>query len=234
MAGVIETTITFANGDQVTSAKLNEISTGSSFTSDAITGTTLSVTAGKLKVGTITASEMGTDSVATASIQTGAVTAGKLASDSVTTAKIVDLAVTAAKIAEATITIGKIATSALATTSEMRTSTANKLVQADTVAHAEGVAKCHGVVEITASRALEGSTHYNVASVSRVSATETQVNIDTNMSNANYTVLLAYTETSGGTGLVSVYDKAVGSFKIVHPAEASGRKVNFVVFGRRD
>lgn len=73
MAGALTTTITFADGDQVTSTKLNQIISGASFTSDAITGTTLLVTGGQLKVGTITASEMGTNSVTNTAIDAEAV-----------------------------------------------------------------------------------------------------------------------------------------------------------------
>lgn len=79
MAGVIQTSQSFANGDSVTSTKLNAIATGSSFTSDAVTGTGLTVTgAGTLSLGTVASSNMGTNSVLTASIADNAVTAAKL------------------------------------------------------------------------------------------------------------------------------------------------------------
>jgi microcystin-dependent protein len=78
MAGVISTTQTFTTGDNVTSTSLNAIATGSSFTPDAITGTTLAITTGKLKVGTITSAEIGTSAVVTNGINDGAVTASKI------------------------------------------------------------------------------------------------------------------------------------------------------------
>jgi microcystin-dependent protein len=81
MAGVINTSQTFANGDSVTSTKLNSIATGSYFTSDAITGTGLTVTGGgTLSLGTVASSNMGANSVLTASIGDSQVTSAKLAS----------------------------------------------------------------------------------------------------------------------------------------------------------
>ena len=81
MAGVINTSQAFANGDSVTSTKLNAIATGSYFTSDAITGTGLTVTGGgTLSLGTVASSNMGANSVLTASIGDSQVTSAKLAS----------------------------------------------------------------------------------------------------------------------------------------------------------
>jgi hypothetical protein len=70
MAGVIETTRTFASTELVTSIKLNEIISETAFTGDAITGSTLQVSTGKLKV------------------STGGITSNELASSSVTPAKL--------------------------------------------------------------------------------------------------------------------------------------------------
>jgi hypothetical protein len=100
MAGVVETTNTFATNDVITSSALNNIIDQTLFTSDAIAAgnTTLALVAGKLKVGTITSNEIGVD----------AVTANAIAADAVTTAKIVDANVTTAKIADANVTTAKI------------------------------------------------------------------------------------------------------------------------------
>jgi hypothetical protein len=114
MAGVIETSQpAFANGDQVTSAKLNGILTGSSFTADAVTGSTLAVDAGKLKVGTVTAAQMGASAVKTVAIEDGAVTAGKIGLGAVLTDKVGDLQITAGKLSADAVTTAKIANAAV-------------------------------------------------------------------------------------------------------------------------
>lgn len=76
---VLNTTGTFANNEQVTSTKLNNIIDQAFFVEGARSGTTLEVTAGgQLKVGIITASEMGANSVEAAAIKNGEVTVAKL------------------------------------------------------------------------------------------------------------------------------------------------------------
>jgi hypothetical protein len=96
--GVVNTTYTFSGTDTITSAKLNNIIDDTTFTSDAIQGTTLQVVSpGKLAV------------------SAGGITSNELASNSVVTAKIADSNVTTVKIADANITQAKVA-SGVATT----------------------------------------------------------------------------------------------------------------------
>jgi hypothetical protein len=80
MAGVVDTTYTFTATDTITSTKMNNIIDQTVFTSDAITGSTLAVDTGKLKVNTITASEIASNAVTTAKISDGSVTTAKLSS----------------------------------------------------------------------------------------------------------------------------------------------------------
>jgi hypothetical protein len=70
MPGVVETTHTFATNEVITSTLMNNIIDETLFTSDAIASgnTTLALTAGKMKVGTITSNEMGAGSVTTNAI----------------------------------------------------------------------------------------------------------------------------------------------------------------------
>lgn len=76
---VINTTGTFANNEQVTSTKLNDIVDNAYFISGAVSGSTLEVTAGgQLKVGTITSSEIGANAVTGSAILNGEVTVAKL------------------------------------------------------------------------------------------------------------------------------------------------------------
>jgi hypothetical protein len=91
--GVVNTTYTFTATDTITSAKLNNIIDQTTFTSDAIQGTTLQVVSpGKLAV------------------SAGGITSNELASNSVVTAKIADSNVTTAKIADANVTQAKLGT----------------------------------------------------------------------------------------------------------------------------
>ena len=110
MAGVVETTNTFATNDVITSTAMNNIIDQTLFTSDAIVSanTTLALVAGKLKVGTITSNEMGAGAVTANAILADAVTTVKILDANVTTAKILDANVTTAKIADASITPAKL------------------------------------------------------------------------------------------------------------------------------
>jgi hypothetical protein len=78
--GVVNTTNTFQSADTITSAKLNNIIDETTFTSDAIQGSTLQVTGtGKLAVsgGGITSNELATNAVTSNAILNGAVTQEK-------------------------------------------------------------------------------------------------------------------------------------------------------------
>lgn len=127
MAGVVETTHTFATNEVITSTLMNNIIDQTLFTTDAISGTTLALTSGKLKVATsgITSNEMGVDAVTANSIANGVITnakisataaisLSKLASEAlptgitVATANILDANVTTAKILDANVTAPKL------------------------------------------------------------------------------------------------------------------------------
>jgi len=111
MAGVVETTKTFATNEVITSTLMNNIIDETSFTEDALANSTLALTAGKMKVATngITATELAVDAVTTTVIASNAITTAKITDANVTTAKIADLNVTTAKIADANVTTAKIA-----------------------------------------------------------------------------------------------------------------------------
>ena len=111
MAGVVETTKTFATNEVITSTLMNNIIDETSFTEDALANSTLALTAGKMKVATsgITSNELAVDAVTTNSISASSVTTAKIADLNVTTGKITDSAVTTAKIADLAVTAAKIA-----------------------------------------------------------------------------------------------------------------------------
>jgi len=101
--GVVNTTYTFSGTDTITSSKLNNIIDDTTFTSDAIQGTTLQVVSpGKLAVsaGGITSNELASNSVVTAKIADSNVTTSKIADSNVTTSKIADSSVTPAKLSQ--------------------------------------------------------------------------------------------------------------------------------------
>jgi hypothetical protein len=115
MAGVVETTNTFATNQVITSTLMNNIIDQTLFTSDAIvaSNTTLALVSGKMKVGTITSNEMGTAAVTANALASDAVTTVKILDSNVTTAKILDANVTTAKILDANVTTAKIADAAI-------------------------------------------------------------------------------------------------------------------------
>jgi len=117
MAGVVETTNTFATNDVITSTAMNNIIDQTLFTEDAISGGTLAMISGKLKVATsgITSNEMAVNAVTTNTIADLNVTTAKLADNAVTTAKIANLNVTTGKIADLGVTTAKIADSNVTT-----------------------------------------------------------------------------------------------------------------------
>lgn len=126
--GAVNTSENFANNDVVTSTKMNNIIDGTVMTSDAISGTTLEVTAsGRLKVAAagITSNELSTGCVTSTAILDGTIVnadinaaaaidltklgTGTLPSTvSVATANITDANVTTAKIADAAVTAPKL------------------------------------------------------------------------------------------------------------------------------
>jgi hypothetical protein len=127
MAGVVETTHTFATNEVITSTLMNNIIDQTLFTSDALSGGTLALTAGKIKVATsgITSNEMGVDAVTANAIASGVITNVKISATAaislsklavealpvgitVATANILDANVTTAKILDANVTAPKL------------------------------------------------------------------------------------------------------------------------------
>jgi hypothetical protein len=102
---------TFATGDQVTAAKLNNLVDNATFGANIVDGSTLT-TSGSGTSATILIRDLG---VSTAKIAANAVTTDKIADANVTTVKILDANVTTAKIADSNVTTAKIADSNVTT-----------------------------------------------------------------------------------------------------------------------
>jgi hypothetical protein len=111
MPGVVDTSHTFATNEVITSTLMNNIIDQTLFTSDALSGGTLALVAGKMKVATsgVTSNELAANAVTANAIAADAVVTAKIADNSVTTAKIADAQVTTAKILDANVTTAKIA-----------------------------------------------------------------------------------------------------------------------------
>jgi hypothetical protein len=98
MAGVVNTTKTFATNEVITSTLMNNIIDETEFTSDALANGTLAITSGKIKVAT------------------GGINANEIAASAVTATAILDGTITNAKInASAAIDLSKLGTGALPT-----------------------------------------------------------------------------------------------------------------------
>jgi hypothetical protein len=233
MAGVVETTNTFATNNVITSTAMNNIIDQTIFTEDALaSGGTLALVAGKMKVATsgITSNEMAVNAVTTNTIADSAITNAKISASAA-----IDLSKLATGALPTAITIAftNIATAAIGTKAELEASTASKLVAADLVKHSPPVAKAYGSFTIASSaRTLSGSLN---VSVSRLTSTTSQVTFTSALSSAAYTVI-AQSIDSGTSPLVidtnpTVYNKLTSGFKILHAGEADDRAIDFVVFG---
>jgi hypothetical protein len=117
MAGAVDTTYTFTATDVITSTKMNNIIDETVMTTDAIIGSTLAVSTGKLRVNTsgITANELATGSVTTTAILDANVTPAKLANSdfgdftvSSGVATIDNNAIVTSKIADSNVTLAKL------------------------------------------------------------------------------------------------------------------------------
>lgn len=228
--GVFSTTVDFANSDQVTSTKLDEIASGSQFTADAITGTTLKVVGGKLAVNVITGAEITAGSLSQELFPDRAIGGGKIALGGIVNNNLGDLSVSNEKIALGTITFSRFDTTVSATQANMQNSAESKVVTPDVTKFSPSAVKAHGAFTITgASRTIIDSL--NIASITRISDTQSQVNFTANMSGTAYVVVPA--GISDGTEIVDAasYDRAAGSFKIKHTTQGAGRGISFAVFG---
>jgi hypothetical protein len=182
MAGAVNTSYTFTATDVITSTKMNNIIDETVMTSDAIIGSTLAVSTGKLRVNTsgITANELATGSVTTTAILDANVTTAKIANSNVTTAKIADLNVTTAKIADSNVTTAKIADASV---------TAAKLNGLQTGTAPIYGTRAYGAFDGTATSPITPINAGNITSITRNSTGNYTVVMTTAMPDANYCVV---------------------------------------------
>lgn len=220
----LTTTVDFSNNDQVTSGKLDEITSGMRLASESVDGTTVTLSSGVLSVGVLGSANLGASSVTTNVIADLAVTAGKLAADAVETAKIKDAAVTNAKLLDGTILFVKLGAGALATQTDMQSETASKLAAAATMKYHPGTSKAGGVVTM-ATGAISGG--YNTSGSATGSATSRVITLSVTMANTNYRVQFSQEDTATTANAPSITAKTTTTFTI----NGGGTAYGFDVFG---
>lgn len=229
--GVITTTIDFANGDQVTSSKLDQIQGGSSFDPSAVFDDSLQVVGGKLKLGTVQTSNLAANSVTSDQIADDAVGADQLANNSVAAANIIDGSITTAEMADKAITIAKIADAAFAARAQVETPTSGVIPTPDLFKYHLGIVKAYGTVNWAPSdTALSGQ--YNVTSASRPNGQSRQIVLGVTMADTNYVVTPSWVEGATIATSLTVENKTTTGFTIFGSGEAVGRKASFTVFGK--
>lgn len=226
----------FADGDQVTSDKLNDLVDAAAFVAGSggtTDNATMQVSGGVLAVKTIqtaniansavTSDKLGTGSVIEAKIGAGAVTETKLATDSVTEAKIADDSVTNAKMADNAVDTAEIVDGAV---------TAAKLDGGQTGSLPIYGIRCYGRIEIGSStRTIVAASSSNIATATRDGANRTDITFTTAMPDANYLVVGSYGGEESLSPVFSVYDKTTSGFSVFHVNDLDGRYIEFIVIG---
>jgi hypothetical protein len=224
------TTQSFANSEQITSGKLNAIVSGLSADADLAADGTIVVSAGALRVGVLSATNLQSNSVTTAKIADANVTTGKLADLAATEGKIAAGAVTAGKIADEAVTYAKTLPADRAVQADMQAESAAHFTSPDVLKFHPGVAKAYGRVAMeTASAAITGG--YNVTSATDTGTNSREITLGITMANTNYVVIA--TPSDGGSAVVTVSGKTTTKFTLTGSAEGTGRYIEFVVFGQR-
>lgn len=220
------TTITFANGDQVTSTKLNQIISGFSLGADSVDGSTITLNSGVLSLGVVVEANYGAASIPTAALKDSSVTAAKLAADAVETAKIKDLNVTGAKIAEETIAFTKTLTADRAVQADMQSQTAAHFISPDVLKYHPGVAKATGSVNMATGTIAGG---YGVTGSASGTSTSRTITLSAAMANTNYTVAITAVNTSG---LLSNAPVVTAKTTTTFTINSGGDAEMFAVFGQ--
>ena len=174
----------FANGEQLTADKLNQVIDNATFTTSAVDNVSTQLSGGAIIV------------------KDGGVTTAKLNDSAVTTAKITDANVTTAKIADANVTFAKLTdvidddTMATATATTLATSESIKAyVDSNGITQTTGSApyfgcRAFGAFDGTAQTPITPISSGNIESITRVSTGSFEVTFTTPMPDANYAVVV--------------------------------------------
>lgn len=228
------TTVDFSNRDQVTSPKLDEIIGGASFGPDAVVGTTLAVVGGQIKVGTITASEMGALSIATGSLQDASVTTPKIAGGAVTYESLANGSVSGIKIAVGGVLFSSLNAGAFANQSTMESQSGNYIVSPRQVINSPAAVKAYAEIGLGGTGRTIYPNSFGIDSVTRTNSTNTTFSLTNQMSSANYTVIVSvgYNAGTPAVGSAVHYQKTSTGFRVLHPAESTGLTLTVSVFGK--
>lgn len=222
------TTVNFADGDQVTSTKLDEIIGGFSLAADSVDASTITLSSGVLSVGTVAAGNIGAGAVTTVKLGDLAVTTGKINDLAVTAGKLAADSVTTAKIADANVSWAKTLTADRAVQADMQSETASHYVSPDVIKYHPGVSKAGGTVEFeNGSATVTGG--YNVTGATDTGSGR-QVTLAVTMANTLYRVNACYIDSGSVGAALAVTINSATQFTI-YGTEAAGRKIMFDVFG---
>lgn len=222
------TTVNFADGDQVTSTKLDEIIGGFSLAADSVDNSTITLSSGVLSVGTVAAGNIGAGAVTTVKLGDLAVTTGKINDLAVTAGKLAADSVTTAKIADANVSWAKTLTADRAVQADMQSETASHYVSPDVIKYHPGVSKAGGTVAFeNGSATVTGG--YNVTGATDTGSGR-QVTLAVTMANTLYRVNACYIDSGSVGAALAVTINSATQFTI-YGTEASGRKIMFDVFG---
>jgi len=219
------TTVDFADGDQVTPTKLDQIVSGLSADTDLAADGTIVVSSGAIRVGTLSATNYGALSVGTAALAATGVTAAKLAADAVETAKIKDAAVTAAKMAADSVAWTNTLTADRATKTDMQSQAASHFVSPDIMKHHPGVSVAGGVLTM-ATGGIVGS--HGVSGTATGTSTLRTVTLSSTMANTNYRVQISQEDSSTTANAPVITAKSETTFTV----NSGATKVAFDVFGQ--
>jgi hypothetical protein len=233
MAGEISTQIIFADQQQITSSILNAIIATASFTANAVVGSTLTVVNGKLKVGTLTSSELGPACVSTSALQDLSVTTQKIGVGQVQNVNYAGQSITGDKIALNTIAFNTINGNAIAGSNKMVEKSGFHLVTPNNVRYSQNAIKAGGCILCTSNSRVIFENE-GIQSVVRIGPTVTRVILSSPMASSTYVVVCTPSNTSSSSVAESpctIYQKSPQQFNINHPVESAGLQLNFLVFG---
>ena len=205
---------TFANGDQVTAVKLNNLADDATFASGAVDNVSTQLSSGSIIV------------------KDGGIATAKLADSAVTTAKIADSNVTTAKIADSAVAFEKLDdvidddTMATASATTLATSESIKAyVDNNGITQSTGSAPYYGVRAWANYNGVNNTLYAggNIASVTKNGTGDYTFTFTTAMPDGNYALTVGFSgEYTTGHGIAFIQTQTSSNFRIlVHDEDSS-------------
>jgi len=224
------TTITWSSGLQVTSARLNEITSGFRLGSDSADGTTITLSSGVLSVGVLGASNYGGLSIPRSALENDIINGTKVADDAIDSEHCAAGFIDEEHFSTGCLPWAATKSADRAVQADMQSETADHFVSPSVLKYHPGVCKAYGVVSAVNGSAALDSGSLNVASATE-SGSDRVITFTNAMANANYAVDVFYEDSTSVGNAPAVHTKTTGGFKI-GVTEATGRKVGFKVHGQ--